>query len=58
MKHELYSTGDKGVPSSIVDGNGEVTLALCKVCGGAESTLEKDCPGRRIKNKPVITTEK
>jgi len=48
MKHKLYNTGDVDAPHSILDGNGEVALGLCRVCGGAEGTLPTDCPGRRM----------
>jgi len=47
-EHILYETGDAGAPDSIKDGNGEVVLGLCKVCGAAEVQLEgRDgyCPG-------------
>ncbi len=45
MEHVLYDTGDEGVPEAILDSNGEVVLAVCKVCNGAEGTLPTDCPG-------------
>ena len=48
MKHILYETKDKDKPSSICDRNGEVVLALCKVCGGAEASLPTNCPGRKL----------
>jgi len=48
MEHILYSNSDKDRPRSICDGNGEVALSLCKVCGGAESCLPTHCPGRRL----------
>lgn len=54
--HVLYVTGDEGVPSSICDGNGEVVLGLCKVCGRGEVELGWDlgiCPGP----KPEPTNE-
>lgn len=51
MNHKLYETGDKDAPHSILDGNGEVVLALCRVCGGAEGTLPTCCPGRRLTPK-------
>ena len=41
MKHQLYE-GFEG-PDSIKDGNGEVVLALCKLCGLGESQLEDEC---------------
>lgn len=34
MTHKLYEREDE--------------LAHCEVCGGAEGTLPKDCPGYRI----------
>jgi hypothetical protein len=48
MKHVLYETGDVDAPDSIKDGNGDVALGLCKVCGGGECELATDCPGRPI----------
>lgn len=48
MKHELYETRDKDAPDAIRDRNGEVCLALCRVCGGAEATLPPECPGRKL----------
>ena len=41
MDHQLYEGFDG--PESIKDGNGEVVLALCKLCGLAESQLEDEC---------------
>lgn len=37
--HVLYETKDVNRPSAICDANGEVALALCKVCGKAEGEL-------------------
>lgn len=48
MEHKLYETGDKDAPDAIRDPNGEVCLALCRVCGGTEATLPTECPGRRL----------
>lgn len=45
-KHVLYETADKDRPEWICDGNGEVVLSLCRVCGGAECSLPTNCPGR------------
>lgn len=39
MQHKLYETGDHGVPSAIIDRNGDVVLDLCKICGGAEAAM-------------------
>jgi hypothetical protein len=44
-KHQLYETGDKDAPYSIKDRNGEVVLALCRICNGAEASLATTCPG-------------
>lgn len=46
MQHKLYETGDHGVPSAIIDRNGDVVLDLCKICGGAEAAMPTDCPER------------
>ena len=48
MKHQLYETSDKDRPMSICDSNGEVVLALCKICGGGESSLSTNCPSRKL----------
>jgi len=48
MEHILWKTEDKDRSLVICDCNGEVVLALCKVCGGAEASLPKNCPGRRL----------
>jgi hypothetical protein len=44
--HTLYETGDPGAPDVIKDGNGEVCLGLCKVCGRAEAELVEPCVPR------------
>jgi len=41
--HLLWETGEVGVPSAILDWNGEVVLGLCKVCGRAECELDEPC---------------
>ena len=38
----MYETGDRNVPNSICDQNGEVCLALCYKCGKAENELTED----------------
>lgn len=42
-KHILYETSDVDAPSVIKDRNGEVVLALCKVCNKAEIELDGPC---------------
>lgn len=47
-KHDLWATGDAGVPEFILDRNGEVVLSHCRTCGRGESQLDEDegrCPG-------------
>jgi hypothetical protein len=44
MNHVLYNTGDNDAPDVIKDGNGEVALGLCRVCGGGECALATECP--------------
>jgi len=44
LGHDLYKTGDKDCPTSILDSNGEVVLGLCRKCGKGESELEAPCP--------------
>lgn len=43
--HKYFNTGDPGAPEQIKDRNGQVVLALCKVCGQAEGELAFSCPG-------------
>lgn len=43
--HVLFKTGDADAPAQILDRNGEVALACCKVCGKAEAELtDVECP--------------
>ena len=49
MHHILWKDQDENIPPQICDRNGQVALAQCKVCGQAESELEKECPGRKMK---------
>lgn len=46
--HTLFKTGDADAPDAILDRNGEVVLALCRVCGGAEGSLPIECPGVKM----------
>ena len=41
--HVLWKTGEVGVPSAILDRNGEVVLGLCKICGKGECDLVEPC---------------
>lgn len=41
--HVLWETGEAGVPSAILDRNGEVVLGLCKICGKGECELVDPC---------------
>lgn len=52
--HVLYKTGDKGAPDQIKDRNGEVVLAMCKICGKAEIELDQPCQpnGDQIDKSP------
>lgn len=45
--HDLYKDGDAGLPSSILDANGQVVLGLCKRCGRGEVELSEPCVPRR-----------
>jgi hypothetical protein len=48
MVHRLYETGDIDTPLSVQDRNGEVVLALCRVCGQAEADfMPPQCPGEQ-----------
>lgn len=56
MTHDFIKTGDADSHRSIEDGNGEVVLSQCRVCGQAEGGLEPECPGPR--NKPKAPRKK
>jgi hypothetical protein len=42
--HILWSDEDYDPPTSILDGHGQVVLALCKNCGKGEADLAAVCP--------------
>ena len=42
-QHLLYKNGDSDAPDSIKDSNGEIVLALCRVCGRGEAELDEPC---------------
>ena len=44
IPHDIYKDGDKDIPEALLDRNGQVALAQCKVCGQAEGDLEEFCP--------------
>lgn len=46
--HTLWQDGDQGIPEAIRGRNGEVVLALCKVCGKGEAELVEPCSKREI----------
>ena len=41
--HVLFKSGDAGIPNGAKDSNGEIVLAVCKVCGEYEAGLDKPC---------------
>jgi len=41
--HVLYKKGDADAPDNIKDANGDIALAMCRVCGNAESGLSDPC---------------
>lgn len=41
--HVLYQKTDPDVPESILDQNGDVALALCRICGKGEIDLDGPC---------------
>lgn len=43
--HKLFEDGDKNIPSTIKDDDGNIKTKLCKVCYGAEKYLPTNCPG-------------
>lgn len=45
-KHILYKTGDADKPREICDRNGEVVLAMCRICGKAEAELVEITTGQ------------
>lgn len=49
LGHDQFKTGDAGAPDQIKDANGEVVLAMCKRCEGAESELDTPCAERLAK---------
>ena len=56
MKHQYYENGDKDAPICIKDGNYQIALSMCKVCGLAEGGLTTDCPGQPcIKGEAVYS---
>ena len=50
MKHVLYTDDDQKRPNTICDYNGQTVLAMCKICGMAESDLNDtpECPGPSV----------
>ena len=46
--HDCFTDDDKYRPEQICDGNGSVTLNLCKVCGAGEAELyEQECAPKK-----------
>lgn len=43
VEHILYKDGDANLPQPILDMNGQVALACCKVCGEYEAGLDNPC---------------
>lgn len=53
--HDLWETGEHGVPEQILDWNGEVVLWLCKACGKGEGELlGQPCTGTRLKQEALV----
>lgn len=51
MKHDYKTPADCDCVGTICEGRCNICdggLALCKVCGGAEGSLPKECPGSRM----------
>lgn len=55
--HVLYENCDDDAPSSIKDGNGDIVLGLCRICGAGEIELEQQCPPLSMM-KPVEQYDK
>ena len=51
--HVLYETTDADRPKEICDQNGEVVLAMCKLCSKAEAELETPQPAAQATPEPV-----
>ncbi|MGG9131226.1 hypothetical protein [Enterobacter hormaechei] len=49
MAHVLWKKGEPGIPEQILDSNGDVVLACCKICGDYEQGLLDNpvCPGKK-----------
>lgn len=41
--HDLYRNGDLDIPLPIKDINGDVMLAVCRICGKMEDDLSEPC---------------
>lgn len=44
VDHTLWERGDPGLPAGLADRNGDVVLAMCRICGQVEADLEDSCP--------------
>lgn len=51
FQHSLYRTGDADAPAVIKDQNGDVVLALCRLCDQAEVELTPTCPVARARDE-------
>lgn len=47
LEHDLWKDGDRNIPESICDGNGQVVLGLCKRCRRGEADLVEPCVPRK-----------
>jgi len=45
IAHHFYAPTDPDCPKALLDSNGDMVLAMCRVCGQAEGDLEEKCPG-------------
>jgi hypothetical protein len=43
--HVFFVASDADCPPAVKDNYGDVVLAWCRVCGGAECELPSECPG-------------
>lgn len=52
--HDIYKDGDPELPECILDVNGQVVLALCKLCGRGEVELSEPCEPRPLVLSPAL----
>ncbi len=56
--HILYKKGDVGCPPAILDRNGDVALACCRICGKGEAELTEPCKSLSAHDRSDWTYER